>query len=212
MLEEVRAIAARAMSLPASRPVTVCIDGFCGAGKTTIADGLASALSGADRQVIRVSADDYQNPPEIRWQLGRNSAEGFFRHTIDVPALLEHLLEPMRGPGTYRYRTSVYDIRRTRPDLSPVFEADRDSILLVDGLFLFIGQLIRYWDLAVFVDTTVETCIARAKLRNQEGLANADAVEARYRARYVPGYRMYLEQVDPKAIADFVVSNEADAG
>ena len=212
MLEEVRAIAARAMSLPASRPVTVCIDGFCGAGKTTIADGLASALSGADRQVIRVSADDYQNPPEIRWQLGMNSAEGFFRHTIDVPALLEHLLEPMRGPGTYRYRTSVYDIRRTRPDLSPVLEADRDSILLVDGLFLFIGQLIRYWDLAVFVDTTVETCIARAKQRNQEGLANADAVEARYRSRYVPGYRMYLEQVDPQAIADFVVSNEADAG
>jgi uridine kinase len=75
-------------------PVRVGIDGFCAAGKTTFASKLATALINKGFSVVRASTDDFQNPPEIRWQLGENSAEGFYRHAVDFHALRQHLLPP----------------------------------------------------------------------------------------------------------------------
>ena len=160
------------------------------------------------RPVIRVSADDFQNPPEIRWQLGKNSPEGFYRHAIDADAIREHLLEPLTGPHEFSYRTSTYDIRNKRPNPSTLHAADPASVVIVDGLFLFGAKLRSYWDYTIFVETPFETCIDRARLRNQEGFDGADDVETRYRERYIPGYKMYLDEVAPRDLANVVVEGD----
>jgi len=83
----VQDVKSRVLGISVSHPVRVGIDGFCAAGKSTFAERLSAALVGAGRRVIRVTTDDFQNPPEIRWQLGPDSPEGFYRHAIDFAAL-----------------------------------------------------------------------------------------------------------------------------
>jgi len=73
-------IAAMILALEAPHPLRIGIDGFCAAGKTTLANAVAEKLEAKERRVIRASADNFQNPPEVRWQLGPRSPEGFFRH------------------------------------------------------------------------------------------------------------------------------------
>lgn len=211
MLKEAEDIAARILSLNLDRPTRVSVDGFCGAGKTTFADQLAEELLRSGRPVIRACTDNFQSPPEIRWQLGQNSPEGFYRHSFDFRSIRKHLLEPLGGPGGFSYRTSTYDIRRMEPNVSPLFVAESDSILILDGLFLFLPEMYSFWDFAVFVDAPFELCIARAKRRNQEMLKDAEAVEKRYRERFVPGFQMYLKQCDPKSLADVVVESDGNA-
>jgi uridine kinase len=194
------------LDFDAPYPVRVAIDGFCAAGKTTLADALAVELRAQGRVVIRASADDFQNPPEIRWQLGRRSPEGFFRHTIDFRALRSELLEPLGPEGSLRYRTSTYDIHALRPNVSPEYLATPSAILLLDGLFLHVPQLAGCFDFTVFVSTANETCIARARTRRQEHLADADEIEALYRERYVPGFELYIAEVHPETRASVVFS------
>ena len=134
-------IAEMILALEAPHPLRIGIDGFCAAGKTTLANAVAERLEVKERRVIRASADNFQNPPEVRWQMGPRSPEGFFRHAIDFQALRSELLEPVGPTGSRQYRTSTYDIRALRPNLSPQQVAASSAIFLLDGLFLHSPQL-----------------------------------------------------------------------
>ena len=76
-MTEIDLIAREIVSAEMTHPIRVGIDGFCASGKTTLADVLATKIRALGRNSIRVSADDFQNPPENRWQLGARSPEGF---------------------------------------------------------------------------------------------------------------------------------------
>jgi uridine kinase len=197
-------LAKRILEFQLPHPVRIAIDGFCAAGKTTLARALALELRGHGRIVLRASADDFQNPPEVRWQLGRRSPEGFFRHAIDFGALRSELLEPLGPHGSLRYRISTYDVRALRPNVSAEYVAAPSSILLLDGLFLHAPQLAGCFDFTVFVSAAYETCIVRARMRKQEGLTDADEIEALYRERYMPGFELYIAEVHPEARASVV--------
>jgi len=199
-------ITRRILNLEVPHPARIAIDGFCAAGKTTLAESLAARLRARGRVVLRACADDFQNPPEIRWRLGRRSPEGFFRHAVDFAALRSQLLEPLGPQGSRLYRTATFDVHASRPRLSPQQLAPPAAILLLDGLFLHAPQLAGCFEFTVFVRAPYATCIARARVRKQERLADADAIEALYRERYIPGFELYVEAVHPEARASAVVS------
>lgn len=197
-------IAARILDAAADHPIRVGIDGFCASGKTTLADALAIELQ-AQRDVIRVSADDFQNPPEVRWQLGRRSAEGFFRHQLDFPALQALLLQPFGPGGSLRFHSSSYDVRASRPNLSVERTASRTAILLLDGLFLHSPALAEYFDFTIFISADLEICLHRALVRNQERAEDLAELEAVYREKYMPGFELYCQEVAPRERASAIV-------
>lgn len=82
VLEQLGALLSR-LDLPAR----VAIDGPDAAGKTAIADELATILAAADIAAARISADDFLNPMEWRYGGGRDSPEGYYEHSFDYPAL-----------------------------------------------------------------------------------------------------------------------------
>jgi uridine kinase len=203
-MTSVHSIVERILTLERAHPIRVGIDGFCAAGKTTLASQLADELRARQRAVIRACGDDFQNPPQIRWQLGDHAPEGFFRDTTDFGALRAELLEPLGPDGSLKYRTSVYDVHASRPNVSPKIRAKGTEILVLDGLFLHAPALAGCFDFTVFVDTSYETCIARARVRRQERSRSADEIEARYRERYLPGFLLYVAEVEPQKRASMI--------
>jgi len=103
---------------------------------------------------------------QASWRLGRDSPLGFFRDAMNFDAFASLVLIPLGPCGTRKFRSSTYDIRAHQPKLSPPQNAPVDAILIADGLFLYLPQLLPLWDETVFVQA--DTCVARARTRNQE--------------------------------------------
>jgi uridine kinase len=185
----------------------VGIDGVDGAGKTTLADALAGTFRAAAIPVIRASVDGFHHPRAIRYRLGRDSPEGFFRDSYDYAALQRSLLDPLSPGGNLRYRTAVFDHRSDRPVETTEERAEPGSVLIVDGIFLHRPELGRYWDFSVFLDVRFEVSIPRGAQRG-EGSADPLAPENH---RYVEGQRLYLRECDPKAHATVVVGYDDPA-
>jgi uridine kinase len=202
----VSAIAKQILAVECAHPVRVGIDGFCAAGKTTLADALEVELRARGRSVIRACGDDFQNPPNIRYQLGERSPEGFFRHAMNFAGLRRELLAPLGPGGSLVYRTTIYDVFASQPKLSAQRQADRLQILLLDGLFLHVQDLASCFEMTVFVEADYETCIARARARKQERYREPDRIEQLYRERYVPGFELYAAEVQPRARASIRIS------
>jgi uridine kinase len=199
-------IATRILEVTAGHPTRVGIDGFCASGKTTLADALALELRAAGREVVRVCGDNFQNPPEVRWQLGRRSPEGFLRHSIDFPALRTLLLEPLGPNGSRNFRSSCYDVHASRVNLSVERTARDTAVLLLDGLFLHAPPLEHCFDFTIFVDAEFETCLRRALGRKQERSDDLTELEAVYREKYIPGFELYCREVGPRERASGVVT------
>lgn len=194
----------RIEAITCSHPVRVAIDGVDGVGKTMLADELAVALSDRGRQVIRASVDSFHNPKSVRYSLGRNSPEGYFRDSFNYSLLTCELLGPLGPDGSLHYRPAVFDHRTDSAIAVPVDTADRNAILLFDGIFLHRPELSSYWDFSVFLDAPFEVTIARAAARDD----TSPDVDAPENQRYVQGQQLYLQTCEPKRSATMVIDNE----
>lgn len=198
-------IALQITALRRPHPIRVGIDGFCASGKTTLADALEVILHDLGHSVIRACGDDFQNPPDIRYQLGKQSPEGFFRYAMDFASMRRELLDPLGPDGTLAYRISTYDVRAAQPNLSIQRRARSRDILLFDGLFLHVNELSGCFDFTIFLDIDYETCIARALRRGKGRFPDGGGLESHYRNRYVPGFALYTAEVHPQEKASLRV-------
>ncbi len=189
-------------------PVRVAIDGVSVAGKTVLAEELVAPLERRGRVVIRASVDGFHNPRRIRQRRGAMSPEGYYLDSFDYAALKEELLEPLGPGGNLTFRPAVFDFLTDSGVESPLSTADRDAVLLFDGIFLLRPQLREQWDFRIFVDATFEVTVGRALTRDLSLFGTREAVLERYGLRYVPGERRYLEEVSPADVADCVVGND----
>jgi uridine kinase len=185
------------------RAVRVGVDGVDGAGKTVLADDLASVLERRGQPVVRVSIDGFHHPRALRYRRGRRSPEGFYRDSYDLDALRRHVLAPLGPGGDGWYVPAVHDVERDVPlELDPRRAPD-DAVLLLDGLFLHRPELVSHWDLSVLVAAPFEVTFARMAARDG---CPADPAHADNQ-RYVDGQRLYFAEADPEGRADVVIDN-----
>lgn len=186
----------------------MAIDGPDAAGKTVLADELATALRPSGREVIRASIDGFHRPRSRRYRLGSASARGYYEDSFDHDALRRVLLDPL-GPGGDRcYRRAVFDFRADEAADEPVRLADEDAVLLFDGVFLLRQELRDAWELAIFLTVDPEESLRRALERDVALFGSTEEVARRYRTRYLPGQRLYVHEARPIDRADFVVLND----
>lgn len=188
-------------------PVRVAIDGVDAAGKTTLADELAEILQHGKRQIIRASVDGFHNPEHIRWKQGELSPEGFYYDSYNYAALKKALLEPLGPQGNCRFRTAAFNLTKNHPYEALEQTADRDAILLFDGIFLLRPCLVSYWDLTIFIHVDFTKTMARGTQRDATICGSVGQAAERYRQRYIPGQQLYLQQAQPLDKADILIDN-----
>jgi uridine kinase len=191
-----------------TRPVLVGIDGVDAAGKTTFADRLADKLRESKRQIIRASIDGFHNPRSVRYTKGRNSPEGYYRDSFNYRLLDDCLLEPLLSEAS-EYKEIAFDYRTDRQVDVPSRSADRDAILVMDGIFLFRPELAKYWDIKIFLEVSFDVTVNRAtkRAREQGALDSDQDIRDVYDRRYIPGQRLYFEEAFPRDRADVVIDN-----
>jgi uridine kinase len=160
--------------------------------------------------VIRASIDGFHRPRAARYRRGTDSPEGYYHDSFDYGALRAAILEPLRPHGNRTYGRAVFDYRTDSLVQEPLRVAPADAVLLFDGVFLFYPELNDYWDYRIFVAAHFEIAVARAFARDRARGADA-TIAAKYRTRYAPGQRTYLEAIRPQERADVVVENDDPA-
>ena len=81
-------------------------------------------------------------------------------------------------------------------------------MLLFDGVFLLRPELAGQWEYRIFVKVAFDVALQRALQRDQALFGSAEAVQQRYRQRYIPAQCFYLETTRPEEQADVVVVND----
>lgn len=194
-----------------THPLRVAIDGITAAGKSMLADELATATNSRGRRVVRLSMDDFHNPRARRYLRGRRSAEGYYEDAFDFEALAEDVLKPL---GEHPIPTCRRRLRglTTDDEIEDEWElAAPDSIVLVDGTFLQRPEIAALSDTRIFVATSFAVALQRAMGRDAEIFGGAEQAPRIYEGRYHAACRRYLQSVDPGSLATYVIDNDDPA-
>ena len=175
----------------------VAIDGVDGAGKTTFADAWAGVLRARGVHVLRATVDDFLRPRVERYARGRDSAEGYYRDSIDVAALRAALVEPFRS-GADSVALGVFDHEHDAPLEVRERSIPADAVLLIDGIFLHQPELRGLWNRSIWLDVPPEVRDARLTARDGEGSLAP---------RYSEGQYLYEKEANPRRAATIVVDN-----
>jgi len=200
-------LAEEILKIQHSTPLRVGICGIDAAGKTFLADKLAEELKKSGRHIIRASVDGFHNPKEIRYKQGRLSPEGYYEDSFNYPVIISNVLDPLSNGGNLEYRTARFDYKTDSEVDSLVQTASKDSILIMEGVFLFRPELVDYWDLKIFLDIDFGENMRRAIERDKDYLGGKQQVVTLYNMRYAPGQILYFTESNPKQKADIVVDN-----
>lgn len=168
------------------------------------ADELAAEVRASGRPVVRISLDDFHNPRAIRYQLGRESPEGFWLNAFNYRRFRSDVLEPFRPGGTRLYRPAAHDLATDAPLYPEPLAAAPGAVLIVDGLFLHRDELITAWDLSMFLDVPFAETAKRMAMRDG---THPNPAHPSIR-RYVDAQLIYFKACRPHERADVHIDNQ----
>ena len=194
-----------------THPLRVAIDGMPAVGKTSLADELSDALRARGRWVIRATIEDFLFPRAQRYSRGPSSPEGCYFDSHDHEAIRQKLLEPLGPNGNRRFWPAVYHRETDTAVRSASSTAPADAVLLFDGVFLLRPEIVKHWDLSIFMTASFDRALERARSRGTAlaGLAADTAeIEHAWRNRYRPSQELYALEANPTEHANIIVDNE----
>lgn len=207
--EVVDRIVARRAQVPENRSLLVGISGIDGCGKGFIARQVEARLAQRAVASTVINVDGWLNLPDKRFDRSE-PARTFYESAIRFHEFFSELVIPLRCQKSIylvadfvdetarNYRKHVYDIKNVR-------------IILVEGIFLFKQPYRSLFDLAIWIECSFATALARAIERGQEGLTPAKTIAA-YETIYFPAQRIHFERDGPRATADLVLDNDSYSG
>ena len=203
--EVVRKILERRANIPDTRSLLVGVSGIDGCGKVYVTTQLQAhlALQGVIPAILNV--DGWLNLPQKRFDPSA-PAVNFYENAIRLDRFFSQLVIPLRDRRSVHLVADL--VEETASDYRKHSYDYRDvPVILVEGIFLFKPEYRKYFDLAIWIDCSFPTALARAIDRAQEGLSPANTIAA-YDTIYFPAQRIHLAQDKPRETADLIFEND----
>jgi len=203
--EVVKRIVERRAEVPEKLSLLVGISGIDGCGKGYIAAQIEARLAQHAVTSAVINVDGWLNLPDKRYDSDA-PPERFYESAIRFAEFFSDLVIPLRDQRSvhlvadfveetaHEYRKHVYNIKNV-------------DVILVEGIFLFKQAYRSLFDLAIWVDCTFATALARALQRAQEGLPLAETIAA-YETIYFPAQRIHFDKDNPRGSADLILDND----
>ncbi|OGO06357.1 MAG: hypothetical protein A2Y92_00465 [Chloroflexi bacterium RBG_13_57_8] len=182
------------------RPFVVGISGIDGAGKTELAMALEKFLISRGHDTQSVHLDDFHNPVEIRYA-GNDPSDNYYNRSFNLPLIIDKLLKPLRRKGAFSTRMTLLDYRTDKYELEREYSFHPDTIVILEGVFLFRKELAPYIDYKIFLDIPFEESKRRAKQRDPEAVLN------KYDKKYLAAQARFLAEYPPEKTADMFIDN-----
>ena len=176
------------------------INGIDCSGKSTFATALDSWLRARGCPTQLITLDDFHNPKAIRYA-GKNPAGNYFNNSFDINLLTEKLLKPIHEQRPVSAELTLLNLQTDQYDTVRNYNINQDTIVILEGVFIFRKELSLYLDYKVYLDIPYEESKRRANARDTQ-----ETVE-KYDAKYLPAQAEYIKQYTPIAIADMVINN-----
>lgn len=192
-------------TVPHTRSLLIGVSGIDGCGKGYLAGQLEArlALHGVTPAILNV--DGWLNLPEKRFDHSA-PAENFYRNAIRLDEFFTQLVLPLRDRRSVHVVADIVEETASHY-CKHIYDFKDVSVVLVEGIFLFKTQYRKYFDLAIWIDCSFATALARAIARAQEGLSPANTIAA-YETIYFPAQRIHLVQDKPRENADLIYQND----
>jgi uridine kinase len=203
--EVVKRIVQRRAEAPENRSLLVGISGIDGCGKGYVAVQIEARLAQYAVTSAVINVDGWLNLPDKRFDRDA-PAERFYESAIRFDEFFSDLVIPLRDRRSVhmvadfveetarQYRKHIYNIKNV-------------DVILVEGIFLFKQAYRSLFDLAIWIDCSFSTALARALQRAQEGLPPAETIVA-YETIYFPAQRIHFDQDNPRGSADLILDND----
>ena len=203
--EVVRKILERRANIPNTRSLLVGVSGIDGCGKGYLATQLQAhlALHGVIPTILNV--DGWLNLPHKRFDQTA-PAVNFYENAIRLDQFFSQLVVPLRDRRSIRLEADFVE-ETASAYCKHTYDYKDVSVVLVEGIFLFKPQYREYFDLAIWIDCSFPTALARAIDRAQEGLSPVNTIAA-YDTIYFPAQRIHLAQDKPRENADLIFEND----
>ena len=161
-----------------ARPLLVAIDGRGGAGKSTLAEGLAARLDDA----VVVPVDDFGDAELFPWW--------------DRARFRRDVLDPILAARPARYRPNDWE----HGGLGAWRDVGLPRVLILEGVASLHPDLDVAWDLAVWVECPREVRLARGIARDGEG------ARSQWEDVWMPAEERYIAEHRPDLRADVTIA------
>jgi uridine kinase len=203
----VESVLTRRACHPPTMAFLVGLSGIDGSGKGFLAGHLVTALTARGLKTAAINVDGWLNLPAVRFDPAR-PGENFYQNALRLDELFARLVLPLREKRSAR--VTMDWVEETATASRPyTYEFDNLDIVVLEGVFLFKRAYRGHFDLAVWVDCSWETALARSVARSQEGLPPDETVRA-YQTIFFPAQEVHFGQDDPRGSADMIVPNDPE--
>lgn len=192
-------------SRPPEGPMVVGVTGIDASGKSAMTAMLAGELIRSELPVQIIQIDDFHRPRAERQYGDLPEPDKYYENTFDFARLKTEILTPIRDEGSLDVSITCLDLVADTWSVDRHFVVKEESIVLIDGLFLFRPEMSHFLDLIVFLDVTESTVLERANSRDVP--VHGLGIITKYETKYLPAQRKYLEDFPPETNADVIIDN-----
>ncbi len=180
------------------------VNGIDNSGKTTFTNQLSHYLKSRGYGTEVVSIDDFHNPKEVR-RNGENPLEAYYNNAFDYEKMIDKILEPISKNDEVHKLLKLLNINTDIYDIEKQVDINKNDVVIIEGVLLFRPPLERYIDYKIYLDIDYDEGIKRAKKRDKNRFENE--VVKRYKKKYIPIQKRYIEENNPKIKSDITIDN-----
>ncbi len=186
-------------------PLVVGVTGIDASGKSSMTTMLEQELTKLGRAVQVIRLDDFHRPRIDRYREGISEPEKYYEQSFDLERLSKEVLHPIRDEGELEMNLVCLDVVEDTWSVDRHYSVNEDSIVLLDGVFLFRPELSHYVDLMIFLRVDEGVAIDRGLARDSSALS--EDILRRYQTKYLPAQRTYLAAYPSERNADIIIDN-----
>lgn len=167
-------------------PVLIAIEGFGGAGKSTIANKLAETLGNA----FVISVDDFivkEKLTEPSWDKG----------SFDHARLEQQVLIPIKNGQPASYQKLLWQANQ----LSEPVVVPNVNFLIIEGISTYHPDIKDYYDYKIWIDTPIDVANKRGHVRDRSN------ENTQHWKLWSQNDLRYQQKHHPELAADFVIEN-----